>query len=380
MPESWGIDARGMGARGRNRANESSVSGGIFAAPQPDGPAHSVGRMRANESSVSGGIFQSPNEPSDDFMQRLEQAEARDTWAAGAFDEGVRMQAAGQRPSPQMTLPQQPVARVRRPPPRHESAIVFGDDSAPESRVASTTNQRFQEKMKRTHQEAIERQQDKELLRVMVDELHMAESDAKREVDLYRKEQAQERAQHERAQMLQQQHQHQHQHQQQQQQQQVAGGHWVGRRWIGEPVAQTTSDEEYYAFEEVKARAAAKRRGKGGPHAPLSVMNAAGAPAVRRGKAASAPPQPPAPSQMAASGVGAGPRGKGAARPPGPPDDGWYGSGYAESVGMTSGIAAGRQTMIGGSGQQRGFRVVGGVGAAQMSSVPGGIFAPGLHS
>jgi len=157
--------------KGVSRTNASSVAGGLF------------GREPAAYRTISGG---------DDFLAKLEVAEARDDYH--------RRQPA---PSVDFTLAslnEQQQHRMRARQKHWNGSIFLGDDSTGQRSTApasmyQTTNSENQLRMQEMHQNALTRQQEKTLIKIMVDQHGLTESEAKHEIALYNKEVAQEQAQ-----------------------------------------------------------------------------------------------------------------------------------------------------------------------------------------
>jgi hypothetical protein len=148
-------------ADGHRRTNGSSIPGGIFGTEQQFYETHSGG---------------------DAFLDRLEAAELRDNAMRGGTAEEQRRANSDAR---------QAIAHAA-----HGSNMIFGDDSPPaHSRGASafqTTNQVQQEQTRQMHEKALERQEDQVLMQIMVQDHGMSVREARHEIDLYRREQAQE--------------------------------------------------------------------------------------------------------------------------------------------------------------------------------------------
>ena len=139
--DGWGIDGRGQRRpQSGLRVNQSSLGAdGIF-----------------------GGGAYAAQAKGDPFLAKLEAAEIRDAGYSQAYGMGHR-----------------PI-----------SAVMFGDDSRPDAKAPLTTNQIQQMQAQKSHKEALQRAEEKKLMEIMMDEMGMTIDEAKREIALYRREQA----------------------------------------------------------------------------------------------------------------------------------------------------------------------------------------------
>ena len=153
------------------------------------------GNRRTNGSSIPGGIFGNQHEfysagDTGDFLSRVEAAEMRDNQARSSFMPGTaqenRQWASDEY---QHTLQRQ-----------RGTSVVFGDDSTqaaakrPSASMYQTTNQQQQAQTEQMHKQALERHEEQILMQLMVDDHGMTEKEARHEIALYRKEQAQQQA------------------------------------------------------------------------------------------------------------------------------------------------------------------------------------------
>ena len=166
--------------------------GGTRMRPRMDRPS------RTNASSISGGIFGTehafyshlPDGKGGDFMSRLEQAEQRDARTLALIGDWADDRHVHD------TSPYNPEALLYHRRVRHvqdRGAIQFGDDS-PVQKGASryqTTNGANQKLMQQSHERALAKHEEKILVDIMVDQHGMSEHEAKQEIEMYRREQAQ---------------------------------------------------------------------------------------------------------------------------------------------------------------------------------------------
>ena len=174
-----------------------SAWGGEGTRPRPrvDRPS------KVNQSSVPGGIFGytpaagRPNRPTD-FLQQLEQAEQRDELEQRRVGDWVAYHAQDTAPYNNDALSYHRRVRLQ----QDRGSLCFGDDSPPhkaKSMYMTTSSaqqmhtQEMLERARAKHEERLVREQEATLMDIMTGEHGMSHEEARREIDLYRREQAQ---------------------------------------------------------------------------------------------------------------------------------------------------------------------------------------------
>ena len=173
-------------------------------------PRADKGVSRTNASSISGGLF--GREPSayryspegGDFLSRVEQAEARDadrrrnpSGAFGCNDHAINY-GCGSAPTVDYTLStleEQQQMRERNRQKSQGGSIFIGDDTTHLHRrspgdMYTTTKAQDQLKMQQSYQSALTRHQERMLIQIMVEQHGLSEAEAKSEIELYHKEEA----------------------------------------------------------------------------------------------------------------------------------------------------------------------------------------------
>jgi len=138
----WGID-RNSRRRTDQTVNRPSPGGGVF----------------------GGGAYEAQAKNDDQFLSRLAVAEQRDL------------------------MNRQQLIRP------NASSLMLGDDSRVDQRQWRTSNEMQQERVQQTHKIAMQREEDRKLMQIMVDEHGLTAQQARQEISLYRKEQTQQEQQ-----------------------------------------------------------------------------------------------------------------------------------------------------------------------------------------
>ena len=166
--------------KGVSRTNASSVTGGLFGR---EPASYSQYRMPNAVAGPFAGDM-------DDFMARLEQAEARDTGYNKVS--GYMPDASNQTLS---THEEQQAMRDRNRNRNWQGSIFLGDDSTAAQRktpdkMYQTTKMSEQIAMQEGLRNALTRQQERTLIDIMIEQHGMTEAEARYEIELYNKEEA----------------------------------------------------------------------------------------------------------------------------------------------------------------------------------------------